>query len=179
MARCRPFSNRSGASTALLRSTELRKSAAFAGDRATRPKWYSGVRETVWGLGFSSRVTANATVKRRGTWWAERRVLREQWYEAMVNCASLWQATVLMRERGTLEAGICTLRDRVKVHQVLEVEGPQDRAVARILRARSPPVGGRAAELVSATSRTVVSSTRQVTSCPKPAHRLTYGLRQC
>ena len=25
-----------------------------AGDRATGPRWYSGVRETVWGLGLSS-----------------------------------------------------------------------------------------------------------------------------
>ena len=42
--------------------------------------------------------------------------------------------------RGTLEAGICSLRDRVKVHQVPEVEGPQERAVARVFGARSPPV---------------------------------------
>ena len=41
---------------------------------------------------------------------------------------------------GSLEAGVRTLRDRVKVHQVPEVEGPQERAVARILGARGPPI---------------------------------------
>ena len=62
-------------SKALLRSIELWKSAVSAGDRATGPRWYSGVRETVWGLGLSSRFTGKATVRRRGTWWSERRVL--------------------------------------------------------------------------------------------------------
>ena len=41
----------------LLRSIELWKSAVSTGDRATGPKWYSGVRETVLGLGLSSRTT--------------------------------------------------------------------------------------------------------------------------
>ena len=41
---------------------------------------------------------------------------------------------------GALEAGVGTLRDRVKVHQVPEVEGPQERAVARVLGARSAPI---------------------------------------
>ena len=59
----------------LLRSTELRKSAVSAGDRATRPRWHSGVRDTVLGLGLSSRATGWVTVKRRGTWWSDRRVL--------------------------------------------------------------------------------------------------------
>ena len=60
-----------------MRSTESWKSAVSAGDRATGPKWYSGVRETVWGLGLSSRIARKATVKRRGTWWSERRVLAQ------------------------------------------------------------------------------------------------------
>ena len=59
----------------LLRSTELWKSVVSARDRAIGPKWYSGVRETMLGLGFSSRTTGRATVKRRGTWWSDRRVL--------------------------------------------------------------------------------------------------------
>ena len=42
--------------------------------------------------------------------------------------------------RGPLEAGVCVLRDRVKVHQVPEVEGPQERAVARVLGARGPSI---------------------------------------
>ena len=37
----------------LLRSTEIWKWAVSAGDRASGPKWYSGLRETVLGLGFS------------------------------------------------------------------------------------------------------------------------------
>ena len=41
---------------------------------------------------------------------------------------------------GSMEAGLRTPRDRVKVHQVPEVEGPQERAVARILGARGPPI---------------------------------------
>ena len=59
----------------LLRSTELWKLAVSAGDRATGPRWYSGVRETVLRLGLSSRTTGWATVKRRGAWWSDRRVL--------------------------------------------------------------------------------------------------------
>ena len=43
--------------------------------RATRPRWYSGVPETVLGLGLSSWTTGWATVKRRGTWSSDRRVL--------------------------------------------------------------------------------------------------------
>ena len=61
----------------LPRSTELCKSAVSAGDRATRPKWYSGVRVTVLGLGLSSQATGWVTVKRRGTWWSNMRVLPE------------------------------------------------------------------------------------------------------
>ena len=38
-----------------------------------------------------------------------------------------------------------------------------------------PLSAGRAAELVSATTRTVVGSTRQVTSLQTAAHHLTYG----
>ena len=38
----------------LLRSTELWKLAVSAGGRAIGPRWYSGVRKTVLGLGLSS-----------------------------------------------------------------------------------------------------------------------------
>ena len=44
-------------------------------DRAIGPTWYSSVRDTLLGLGLSSRATGWATLKRRGTWWSDRRVL--------------------------------------------------------------------------------------------------------
>ena len=52
------FFDRVGASwgsMSLLRSTELWKSAVSAGDRATGPLWYSGVRQTGLRMGLSSR----------------------------------------------------------------------------------------------------------------------------
>ena len=78
MALCRHFSHLSGTAwglKAFRRSIEPWKSAVSAGERATGPRWYSGVRDTVWGLGLFSRAAGNAAVKRSGTWWSERRVL--------------------------------------------------------------------------------------------------------
>ena len=66
-----PSGRASWGSMSLLRSAELCKSTVSAGDRATRPRWYSGVWDTVLGLALSSRATGWVTVKRRGTWWFE------------------------------------------------------------------------------------------------------------
>ena len=44
-------------SMSLLWSTESLKSAVSTGERAIGPRWYSGVQDTVWGLGLSSRAT--------------------------------------------------------------------------------------------------------------------------
>ena len=43
--------------------------------------------------------------------------------------------------RTPLETGVRLSWDRVQVHQVSEVEGPQERAIARVVRAWGPSVG--------------------------------------
>ena len=98
------------------------------------------MRETVWGLGLFSRITGNATVKRRGTWWSEEGTLPVVVRGDGELRLAVAGDRVDAGARGSLEAGVRTLRDRVKVHQVPEVEGPQVRAVARILGARGPPI---------------------------------------
>ena len=46
-----------------------RNSAVSVGDRAIGPRWYSGVRDTVWELSLSSPASGWVTVKRKRTWW--------------------------------------------------------------------------------------------------------------
>ena len=58
-----------------LRITEAWKSGSSTMERATGPRWCSGVQDIVWGRGLSHQTTGWVGVKSRETWWSDRRVL--------------------------------------------------------------------------------------------------------
>ena len=115
-------------------NTESRKSAVSARDRAIGPSWYSGVRDTVWVLGSSSRATGWVTVM----------VVRQEGATPIVVGSHRDRRPTVAGDcvdagaRSPLEIGVRLRWDRVQVHQASEVEGPQERAIARVVWARGP-----------------------------------------
>ena len=94
-----------------------------------------------------------------------------------MNCASLWEATVSMRERTApwkqdyvpCETG-CRSTKSLRLQALKNVRWPVSSGLRGV-----PRSAGRAAELLSVTTRTGVGSTMQVTSHQTPAHHRTYG----